>query len=136
MLLTDPERLRVVHSRARVRAAVLEDVLGAHAGTVTSGSVAPVDHAESFDRGVRLTPRQPDALPLLLLERDVPTLSGDVTSAVLDVGVGDLGILVASLPRCRTAAVMLSTPAPAICSTLSTRRSVTTKALVGRSWLS
>jgi len=99
MLLTDPERLRVVHSRARVWAEVLEDVLGAHSETLPSGSIAPDDHAE-FDRGIRLTPRQPGALPLLLLERGVPTLSGDVTSAVLDVGAGDLGILVASLPDC------------------------------------
>jgi len=97
--VTDPERLRVVHSRARVWAEVLEDVLGAHSETLPSGSIAPDDHAE-FDRGIRLTPRQPGALPLLLLERGVPTLSGDVTSAVLDVGAGDLGILVASLPDC------------------------------------
>ena len=97
--VTDPERFGVVHSRARLWAAVREDVLGAHAETLTSGSFAPEVHAQ-FDRAVRVTARQPGALPLLLLERDVPTLSGDATSAVLDIGVGDLGVLVASLPDC------------------------------------
>jgi len=98
--VTDPERLRVVHSRARLWAAVLEDMLGAHTETLTSGSFAPDDHSETSDRGVRLTSRRPGALPLLLLERDVPTLSGAATSAVLDIEVGDLGIRVASLPDC------------------------------------
>jgi len=98
--VTDSERYRVVHSRARLWAAVLEDVLGAHAETLTSGSVAPDGRSGSFDRGVRLTPCQPGALPLLLLERDVPTHSGDATLAVLDVEVGDPGVVVASLPDC------------------------------------
>ena len=98
--VTDPERLRVVHSRARLWAAVLEDMLGAHTETLASGSTTPDDHSEKFDRGVRLTSRRPGALPLLLLERDVPTLPGDATLAVLDIAVGDRGVRVASLPDC------------------------------------
>ena len=50
--------------------------------------------------GVCLTPRRPGDLPLLLLEREVPTGSGDATLAVLDVGVSDPGVVVASLPDC------------------------------------
>jgi hypothetical protein len=98
--VTDPERSRVVHSRARLWAAVLEDVLGARTETLTSGSFAPDDPSEKFDRGVRLTARKPGALPLLLLERDVPTLAGGATLAVLDVEVGDPGVRVASWPDC------------------------------------
>ncbi|WP_407344236.1 DUF6226 family protein [Pengzhenrongella phosphoraccumulans] len=98
--VTDPERWRVVHSRARLWAAVLEDILGAHTETLVSGSGAPDDYSRTFDRGVRLTSRRPGALPLLLLERDVPTLAGGATLAVLDIEVGDLGVRVASLPDC------------------------------------
>ena len=98
--VSDSERYRVVHSRARLWAAVLEDALGAHPHALTSGSVAPDGYSGSFDRGVRLTPGQPGALPLLLLERDAPTHSGDATLPVLDVGVGDPGVVFSSLPDC------------------------------------
>ncbi len=98
--VTDPERYRVVHSRARVWAAVLEDELGAHVEALSPGSIARDGRPQPFDRGVRLTPRQPGALALLLLERDVPWHEADATMAVLDIGVGDPGTLVASLPDC------------------------------------
>ena len=98
--VTDPERWRVVHSRARLWAAVLEDTLGAHTEPLASGSITPDDHSDKFDRGVRVTSRRPGALPLLLLERDVPTLAGAATFAVLGIEVGDLGVRVASLPDC------------------------------------
>jgi hypothetical protein len=97
--LTDPGRYRIVHARARCWATVLEDVLRAQSEVVASvpGSVGKSD---AFDRGLRLIPRQPDALPLLLLERDVPIQSGEGTLAVLDIAVARPDILVERQPYC------------------------------------
>ena len=85
--VTEPERYRVVHARARVWAAVLEDALGVRAETLRPAPVPTVEHAEAFDRGVRLVPRGAGTLPLLLLERDVPTRRGDATLSVLHIAV-------------------------------------------------
>ena len=98
--VTDPERYRVVHARARAWAAVLEDVLGARAETLSEGSITQDGRPHPFDRGVRLTPRDPGGLPLLFLERDAPTQAGAATLAVLDIGVGDPGAVVGSMPDC------------------------------------
>jgi hypothetical protein len=98
--VTDPERYRVVHARAHAWAAVLEDVLGARAEILSKGSTTRDGRPQLFDRGVRLTPREPGGLPLLLLERDAPTHGGGATLAVLDIGVGDPGAVVASVPDC------------------------------------
>jgi hypothetical protein len=97
--LTDPGRYRIVHARARVWAAVLEDALGARSEvlepvhTVAAGS-------EPFDRGIRLVPRHPDALPLLLLERDVPTQPDQGIVAVLTIAVARPDIVVETQPDC------------------------------------
>jgi Family of unknown function (DUF6226) len=96
--VTDPGRYRILHARARCWATVLEDALEAQSGAVASvpGSVGKPD---AFDRGLRLIPRQPDALPLLLLERDAPQ-SGQAALAVLDIAVARPDIVVERQPDC------------------------------------
>lgn len=96
--VTDPERYRVVHVRARLWAAVLEEELGAQVQTLAPSRVA--DGGRGFDRGLRLTPRPPGALPLLLLERDVRTQPGDALLAVLDIGVARPEVVLDSKPDC------------------------------------
>ena len=76
--LTDPERYRVGRARAQVWAAVLIDELGARQETLMPSAA---DDTDGFDRGVRLLSPEPGTLSLILLERDVPT----VTEAVLPV---------------------------------------------------
>lgn len=98
--ITDPERYRVVHARARAWTAVLEGVLGARTDTLSTGSTMRDGRPRPFDRGVRLTPREPGGLPLLLLERDAPTDAGAATLAVLDIAVGDPGTVIGSVPDC------------------------------------
>jgi Family of unknown function (DUF6226) len=98
--LTDPGRYAIVHARARVWARVLEEAL-----EVRSESLRPVAKAGDigrvgFDRGVRLTSDRPDALPLLLLERDVPTQPGEALLAVQHIGVARPEIVVESQPDC------------------------------------
>lgn len=97
--LTDPQRYRIVHARARVWAATLVDVLGVRRETL---SPTPRSDAgpEAFDRGVRLVPRRTGTLPLLLLERDVPTPTGDASLAVLSIGVVRPDLVVERQPDC------------------------------------
>jgi hypothetical protein len=100
--VTDPGRYRIVHARARVWAAVLEDVLGVRSEALSPVPVADGDGdgQDAFDRGVRLVPRLPGALPLLLLERDVPTQMGEGTLAVLDIAVVHPEVVVETQPDC------------------------------------
>lgn len=96
--VTDPGRYRVVHIRARVWAEVLADALGATVETLPrtpdgGGGLT------GFDRGVRVVPRRPDALPLLLLERDVPQ-PGDASLAALDIAVVLPDVVVSRAPDC------------------------------------
>lgn len=97
--LTDPGRYRIVHARARAWAAVLENAVGAHSEVLAPAPAADAG-AQSFDRGVRLVPRHPDALPLLLLERDVPTRPDAGTLAVLTIAVARPEIVVETQPDC------------------------------------
>jgi hypothetical protein len=97
--VTDPERYRVVHARAGVWAAVLEDALGVRSDRLLPASRVG-DGQEAFDRGVRLVPRPAGALPLLLLERDVPVQAGDATLAVLHIGVDRPDVVVEMQPDC------------------------------------
>ncbi len=120
--VTDPERYRIVHARAGVWTAVLKEALGVRSETLAPGSVAAPGGPEAFDRGVRLIPRQPGTLPLLLLERDVPTQMGDATMAVLHIGVVRPDVVVEESSR--TAGATPATPGPATCWKPSTRRSV------------
>lgn len=96
--VTDPERYRIVHARARVWASVLEDELGARVEPLTPPLVPATTHG-AFQRGVRLVPPAPGALSLLLLERDAP-LSGQPALAVLDIAVARPDVLLASEPDC------------------------------------
>jgi len=73
--LTDPGRYRVVHARVHSWVAVLEEVLGPR--------VEVLDGA--FDRGVRLVPVAADALPLVLVERDLPLAAVDIAIAAPDL---------------------------------------------------
>jgi hypothetical protein len=97
--LTDPGRYRVVHARARVWAAVLEEALGARSEVLVPTDAVAAG-SEQFDRGVRLVPRNPDALPLLLLERDAPTQPDQGTLAVLTISVARPDIVVERQPDC------------------------------------
>ena len=97
--VTDPARYRIVHARARAWVAALEELLGARVETV--GPPPSVSSGRgAFDRGVRLVPPTPDALPLLLLERDVFTLPDQETLAVLDIAVARAVVVVATEPDC------------------------------------
>ncbi len=98
--VSEPERYRVVHARAGVWAAVLEEALGVRSESLTPALVAGDARPEAFARGVRLVPRRPGTLPLLLLERDVPTQSGDATLAVLHIGVVRPDVVVEMQPDC------------------------------------
>jgi hypothetical protein len=97
--LTDPARYRIVHARARVWAAALEQELGARPEAISPRG-APDAVAEAFDRGVRLVPPRAGALPLILLERDAPTPAGRTTLSVLEVAVGRAEVVVERQPDC------------------------------------
>ncbi len=98
--VTDPERYRLVHARAGVWTAVLEEELGAVAEPLAPTSIVAGGHPRSFDRGVRLTRPLPGALPLVLLERDVEMPSGDATLAVLEIAVARPDVVVQRQPDC------------------------------------
>lgn len=97
--LSDPGRYRIVHARARTWATVLGSALGARSEGLARASAADAG-SNAFDRGVRLVPRHPDALPLLLLERDVPTEPKRATLAVLDIAVARPDVVVETQPDC------------------------------------
>lgn len=97
--VTDPGRYRIVHARARAWAAVLEDGLGARTEILDPASDAAVGSGP-FGRGIRIVPRHSDGLPLLLLERDVLTQSGEEPLAVLTVSVARPEIVVETQPDC------------------------------------
>jgi hypothetical protein len=98
--LTDPERYRIVHARAGVWARVLEDAVGVRSETLAPDSFSTGDGRWAFDRGVRLDPPRAGALPLLLLERDVPTRTGEGVLAVLHVAVARPDVVVDRQPDC------------------------------------
>jgi hypothetical protein len=108
--VTDPDRYRIVHLRARVWAETLGAVPGI---TVESLAPAPLD-AEGrlgrFDRGVRITVPRPGTLPLLLLERDaslepagstaVEATPGPRTLPVLHISVAEPSVEIERQPTC------------------------------------
>lgn len=96
--VTDAERYRIVHERAHTWAAVLVDELGVHSETLGPRPAAGV--SLGFQRGVRLVPDRPGALPLLLLERDVPLETGPGTLAVLDIALARPDVIVGRQPDC------------------------------------
>lgn len=100
--VTDAARYVIVHARARLWAQVLEQALGARVEPVPPMPDVPgtADRRDVVDRGVVLTSPTPGTLPLLLLERDVPSDSGDVPLAVLHVAVVRPDVVVESQPDC------------------------------------
>ena len=90
--VSDPERYRVVHGRARAWARALADELGA--------TVEPVEPDGTRTGGVRVTSPRPGTLPLLLLEHEVPTGPGKPPLPVLTVAVGDEDVDVEQQPDC------------------------------------
>ena len=98
--LTDPGRYRIVQARAGVWAEVLVDALGVRTETLTPESVADDVLSEPFGRGVRLVPRPPGMLPLLLLDHDAPTQTGDATLPVLRIAVVRPHVVVEMQPDC------------------------------------
>ena len=95
--VTDPGRYRIVHARARAWATVLEDALGVRSEVLEP---APAAGTGAFDRGLRMVPGHADALPLLLLERDVPTQPGQAALAVLNIAVVRSDVVVEAQPDC------------------------------------
>jgi hypothetical protein len=97
--VTNPERYRIVHARARVWASVLEDELGISPEVLdpTSGSGGG---PTTFDRGVRLSRGKSGALALLLLERDVHAQPGEPPLAALDIAVSRPDVVVDRWPDC------------------------------------
>jgi len=65
-----------------------------------TGPRSPRGRADLLGSRTSLTPREARGLPLLLLERDASTPEGSGTQAVLDIGVGDPGVIVDSVPDC------------------------------------
>jgi hypothetical protein len=116
--ITEPERYRIVHLRARVWAEVLGAVPGI---AVEPLAPAPLDddgRLGRFDRGVRITSSRPGTLPLLLLERDAPLLNPDAVApapgaastagtepgprviSVLHISVAEPGVGIEMQPTC------------------------------------
>jgi hypothetical protein len=98
--LTEPERYRIVHARARVWADRLADLPGVDVETLAPAPLDDTGHLGRFDRGVRLTSPRPDTLPLLLLERDVRWPGVEASLAVLHVSVARPQVAVERLPDC------------------------------------
>ncbi|EHY87254.1 DUF6226 family protein [Saccharomonospora azurea] len=97
--VTDPERYRIVHARAQVWVDSLAAVPGVQ---VERLAPAPLGDGTTrrFDRGVRIFPPRPDALPLLLLEEDAPVSGGAGSLAVLSIGVARPEIRLELVPDC------------------------------------
>jgi len=93
--VTEPERYRIVHARARVWAEMLGAVPGVEAETLP-----PAALGDRFQRGVRLISSTPGTLPLLLLEQDVRLPEHDASLAVLHISIVRPDVAVAMLPDC------------------------------------
>ncbi len=98
--VTQPERYRIVQGRARAWTRALQAVPGVEAENLTPAPLDADGHLGDFDRGVRLTPRRPGTLALLLLERDAPLTQGDARLPVLHISVVRPEISVMMLPDC------------------------------------
>jgi hypothetical protein len=98
--VTEPERYRIVHARARVWADRLADLPGVAARALAPAPLDDEGHLGRFDRGVRLTSPRAGTLPLLLLERDARWPGVDASQAVLHISVVHPTVAVAMLPDC------------------------------------
>ena len=98
--LTDPERYRIVHARARVWAETLGDLPGVEVEALAPASPDDEGDARRYDRGVRLVSPLPDRLPLLLLEHDGRWPGLERSPAVLHISVVRPEIGLAMVPDC------------------------------------
>lgn len=98
--VTEPERYRIVHARAREWANRLGDVPGVAVETLPPAPLDEEGHLGRFDRGVRLTSPRPGTLPLLLLERDVRWPGLEASLAVVHISVVQPEVALAMLPDC------------------------------------
>jgi hypothetical protein len=98
--LTEPERYRIVHARARVWVDRVADLLGVGVETLAPAALDEEGHLGRFDRGVRLTSPRPQTLPLLLLERDVWWPGVEASVAVLHISVVRPEVALDRLPDC------------------------------------
>lgn len=98
--VTEPERYRIVHARARVWVDTLSGLPGVEVDTLAPASVDDEGHLGRSERGVRLTSPRAGTLPLLLLESDVrlPGLEGSL--AVLHISIVRPDVAIEMLPDC------------------------------------
>ena len=97
---TQPDRYRIVHSRARVWADALVDVPGIASETLAAAPLDREGRLGLFDRGVRLASSRPGTLPLFLLEHAVGLRDSDRTLPVLQVSVVEPQVSVERVPDC------------------------------------
>jgi hypothetical protein len=98
--VTDPERYRIVHARARVWADRLGEVPGVEVQTLKPAPLDDSGHLGLFDRGIQLTSARPRTLALLLLERDARLSRLDASQAVLHISVVKPQIEIDRQPDC------------------------------------
>ncbi len=98
--VTDPQRYRIVHARARAWVDRIGEVPGVGIKPLAPAPLDDDGRLGRFDRGVRLTSSRPGTLPLLLLERDAPLSGQDVSMAVLHIAVVRPWVAVEMLPAC------------------------------------
>lgn len=96
--VTDPERYRVVHLRARVWADVLAELLDVRVEPIEPHG-EPARTYRHVTGGSRLVPSAPGARPLLLVEAEVPH-EEHAPLPVLDVVLDRPGFEVAGWPDC------------------------------------
>jgi hypothetical protein len=71
--VTDPQRYRVVHARARAWVAALAGQPGIRVAPLGADELTGTRRTGPMDRGVRVTCDRPGTLPLLFCERDATT---------------------------------------------------------------
>lgn len=98
--VTEPERYRIVHVRARVWADRLGGLAGAEVEDLGAVSFGYERRVHKFDRGVRVSSQRPGTLPLFLLERDAPSAEQRESVAVLHISVVRPELVVETLPDC------------------------------------
>ena len=102
--VTEPDRYRIVHARARAWAGSLGEIADVAVETLSAPDLAADGYSDRFDRGLRLTSSRPGTLPLLLLERDLPWPEPDAPLAVLQVSAVRPQIALDTQPDCGCAA--------------------------------